>query len=77
MQILYFLVAAVVGVAASIFLTPVVGIIAFIVLVIAGFLLLGGAASAPRMRTSTPEPTGRPRPASSTVETSNQRQGQD
>jgi hypothetical protein len=76
MQLVYFAVAAVIGVAASIFLSPVVGIIAFIVLLVGAFLLLGGGASAPRTRTSTPEPTGRPRPASSGTETSNERQGQ-
>jgi uncharacterized membrane protein YccC len=76
MQLLYFVIALAIGVAASVFLSPVVGIIAFLVLVAASFVLLGGGASAPRTRTSTPEPTGRPRPAPSGAETSNQRQGQ-
>jgi hypothetical protein len=76
MQLIYFAVALVVAVVAGFFLSPIVGIIVFVVLAGGIFLVLGGA-SATRTRTRTPGPTGRPRPGSSGVETSNQRQGQD
>ena len=77
MQLIYFLVALVLAAVAGVFGTPIVGIIVFVVLAGAILLLAGGGASAARTRTSTPEPTGRPRTSPSGVETSNQRQGQD
>jgi hypothetical protein len=75
MQLIYLLPALIVGVVVSVFASPIIGIIVFVVLV-GGTLLIGGAGGR-HVRTSNPEPTGRPRASQAGVETSNQRQGQD
>jgi hypothetical protein len=77
MHLLYILVAGVIVAAATVFLTPIVGVISFVLLAGLGLALFGGLAGARIARTSTPEPSGRPRPSQSGVTTSNQRQGQD
>jgi hypothetical protein len=76
MQLIYLLPAVIVGALLSIVATPIVGIIVFVVIASIGVLVAGGA-KARYTRTSSPEPSGRPRPSSSGVTTSNQRQGQD
>jgi hypothetical protein len=80
MQVIYVVLGIVIVAVCAIFLTPVVGIIAFLVLAF-GFVglfgLAGGRASAGRLRTRPPEPTGRPRASSGGAETANQRQGQE
>jgi hypothetical protein len=77
MQIFYVVVAIIVAVAASFLLTPLIGIVILVVLGALGFALFsGGGRSGGTLRTSTPDPTGRPRASQGGAETSNQRQGQ-
>jgi hypothetical protein len=77
MHIFYVVVAILVAVAASFLLTPLIGIVVLVVLGAIGFALFGGGRrSGGTLRTSTPEPTGRPRASHGGAETSNQRQGQ-
>jgi hypothetical protein len=76
MQLIYTLPVLIVAVIVGLVATPIIGIVVFVVLA-AITLVATGALGSTFTRTSTPEPTGRPRASRSGVTTSNQRQGQD
>jgi hypothetical protein len=75
MQVIYMVPLLIVAVIVGLVATPILGIVVFVVLA-AITLVATGALGATFTRTSTPEPTGRPRASHASVETSNQRQGQ-